>query len=473
MDQDASEFIETIPGIPPESSLWGLTEIAKRSVFGKVAAYPYFPENKDDPQFKDLLLGHTRERRFKSLDDLAFVLEDLILIPPQFTPLRLEKMVEVLREPVYSDVSTEAVLGGFKTRLPVVVGAMGSTGVANRRGLALSQGAARAGIVQVIGENVTPVRGYEKRTSGQPSLKERMLAYLENMVDGYGGLVIQQNVEDANLEVWDRIYSDPDFDEVIRRGLIGFEIKGGQGAKPGSGGEIRVDRETALKLKTGRSAYYFDADPETTHKEFYQRHSVPGTFTEKILFEQIRGSISKYRTQREKKVKIWFKTGGYRDLPQVIDLVSSAGADAITIDGKEGGTGMSPSALMYDVGLPTIACLKAVSDSESKISKIISGGLSDAGDLVKALCLGASGIGLGRPFIVASEARFGPPDEPIEELEDKSQGIVNFVEAMKAETQMIVSALGKYALDQPGKEDLGALDPTLAEMFDVEYLYGG
>lgn len=471
MGEDPSKFLETIPGIPPESSLWGLTEIAKRSVFGKAAVYPYFPENKHDPQFRDLLLGHAQERRFKSLDDLAFVLEELILIPPQFTPRRLDKMVEVLREPVYDDVKTEGLLGGFRVRLPLLVGAMGSTGVANRRGLVLAEGAARVGIVMVIGENVVPVRGYDKRTTDQPSLKERMLAYLENVVDGHGGLVIQQNVEDANLEVWDRIYSDPDFDEYIRRGLVGFEVKAGQGAKPGSGGEIRVDRDTALKLKTGRSAFYFDADPETTDKEVYERHSVPGTFTERILFEQIRGAITKYRTQEQKKVRIWFKTGGYRDLPQVIDLVSSAGADAITIDGKEGGTGMSPSALMHDVGLPTIACLKAIRDSETSFTKIASGGLSDAGHLVKSLCLGADGIGLGRAFVVAADARFGPAEAPIKELEDKPQGIVNFVEAIRTETQMIVSSLGKYRLDDLAKEDLASLDPDLAEMLGVRYVY--
>lgn len=74
-------------------------------------------------------------------------------------------------------------------------------------------------------------------------------------------------------------------------------------------------------------------------------------------------------------------------------------------------------------------------------------------------------------FIIASEARFGPEGHPLKELEDKAQGIVNFIAALRTETQMIVSALGKYALDQLSKEDLGALDKDLADMFGIEYIY--
>ncbi|MCD6164602.1 MAG: hypothetical protein J7J30_04125 [Candidatus Odinarchaeota archaeon] len=142
-------------------------------------------------------------------------------------PSRLKKSVELGREPLFIDVETETTLGGFKVKLPLVVAAMGSTDVANKRGLILSEGSARAGIIQVIGENVINMRGYDKRISGQPCLKERILKYLEHVNDDCGGVLIQQNVEDANAELWNKIYSDKDLDEYIDRGLIGFEIKGG------------------------------------------------------------------------------------------------------------------------------------------------------------------------------------------------------------------------------------------------------
>jgi len=36
---------------------------------------------------------------------------------------------------------------------------------------------------------------------------------------------------------------------------------------------------------------------------------------------------------------------------------------------------------------------------------------------------------------------------------------------------MLTSALGKYSLNELTKEDVGALDRVVAEMFDIEYIY--
>jgi len=125
--------------------------------------------------------------RFRTLDD------SLILLPPAFTPRRLEKMAELLREPTFMDVNLEGELGGFKVSMPIVVGSMGSTSIASRFSLDVARAAAKAGIVFGIGENVATVRGYSRRyTRGHPSFKERVMAYLTN-VDKYGGVIIQQN----------------------------------------------------------------------------------------------------------------------------------------------------------------------------------------------------------------------------------------------------------------------------------------
>lgn len=453
--------------IPPNYELWGLTEVAKKSVYGKDAVFPFYPEEKGSKHFKDLILGYDMYpeilERFRSLDDI-------ILLPPQFTPRRLEKAMDLIREPIYADVDTEATLGGFRVKLPVVVAAMGSTGVSNRRGLDISKGSAKAGIVNVIGENVVTVRGYDRRLSDQPCFKERALAYLENIEDGYGGLVIQQNVEDANFELWKRVYSDPDFDQYIQEGLIGFEIKGGQGAKPGLGGEIRVSKEVAKKLMT---KFYFPEDPEKADKDWYDRHSVPGTFTRGILREQIRGMVNEYRSQY-RRVRIWVKTGPYRDLSDVIRISEESGADAITIDGKEGGTGMAPTVALRELGYPTLVCLKKIYDAKNsgaRIDMMIAGGLTDGADIVKSLCLGADGVAMGRAFIVASEATFGPLEKPNKVLKEGWEGVVKFVDALKVECQLLASALGKYSLKELSKEDVGATKEEISRMFGIEYIY--
>jgi glutamate synthase domain-containing protein 2 len=454
-------------GIPPAPDEWGYTDIARKAVYGRAAVYPLYPGVTEECVGEALLSVQNIEgpvRRFYSLDDI-------ILLPPQFTPLRLKKAMELVREPIYADVTTETTIGGFRVKLPIVVAAMGSQPVAHKRGLILSRGAAKAGIVLVVGENVATVHGYERRLSGHPSFKERALAYLENVEGGFGGLVIQQSVEDANFELWKKVYSDPDFDEYIRKGLVGFEIKCGQGAKPGLGGEIMVTREVALRL---RDRFHLSDDPEEAVRDFYERHSVPGTFTEEILSEQIRGMVNEYRSQY-RRVKIWVKTGPYRDLDRVIDVVDRAGADCITIDGKEGGTGMAPTVALRDLGYPTLVCLKRIHDAKMrgvKVDMIISGGLSDGGDVVKALCLGADAVAMGRPFLVASEARVGPAHTPTKRLENPAMGVVNFVEALRVEIQMLTSALGKYSIHDLSREDVGALRRAVSEMFGIEYVYG-
>ncbi|MGC8948078.1 MAG: glutamate synthase-related protein [Thermoprotei archaeon] len=420
-------------------------EISLKAKLGNEAIYPF---SKFD-EYGRALLGadiYYKPTKFYTLDRL-------ILLPPAFTPLRLKKMEELLREPVYTDVSTEVIIGGFKSKLPLTVASMGSTDVANKLGIKIAIGAARSGIIMGIGENVATMRGYDKRISkNQPTFKERIISYLENLKDDYGGVVIQQNVEDAYDELWNKVYSDKYLEQYIDKGLIAFEIKLGQGAKPGLGGEVKVSREEALKLK---QKYYFPEDPEKIKKRTYERHSAPGTFTEDILSSMIRLMKNNYP-----RIKIWIKTGPYRDLDKVIEVAWKSGVDAVVIDGKEGGTGMSPVIAMKDLGYPTIVCLKKIRDAHMKnmnMSLLISGRLYNGGHVVKSLALGATAVSMGRPFIIA--ARYG------------IKGVENFVNATKTEIQMLISALGKYKLQDLSNEDLGTLDKELAEMFDIEYVY--
>lgn len=422
-------------------------EIAKKAKYGKDAVYPF---DELDEYGKALLGAEIYEPGFPRFHTL----DRLILLPPAFTPTRLEMMTELLREPLYIDVDTEAIVGGFKLRLPLTIGSMGSTDVANRVGIELSEGAARAGIVLGIGENVATMRGYDKRRDPtQPCFKERLFAYLENVEDGYGGVVIQQSIEDAYDELWNKVYSDVDVEPYLEEGLIGFEIKVGQGAKPGLGGEVKIPRELALKLK---DKYYIPEDPEKVVKDMYERHSAPGTFTESILSSMIKLIKNNYP-----KAKVWIKSGPYRDLEKVVEVSAKAGADAVIIDGKEGGTGMSPIVALKDLGYPTIVCLKKImklKEKGVKTSLILSGRLYNGGHIVKALALGADAVSMGRPFIVAVQTA-------------GADGIVNFVEALKVEVQMLTSALDKYSIKDLSKEDVGALDPEIARSFGIEYVY--
>jgi glutamate synthase domain-containing protein 2 len=378
-------------------------------------------------------------------------LDAVVLVPPAFTPGRLKKAAELLREPSFMDVKTDVEVGGFPSSLPVVVGSMGSTHIASKTALAVARGAARAGLVYGIGENVSTVRGYSERlTRGHPTFKERLLTYLTN-VDKKGGVLIQQSVEDAYDELWNRVYSDRDVEPHLEEGRIGFEIKIGQGAKPGLGGVVKIPKKQVERL---RAKYKFDEGE--LGKKYVTRYSVPGTFTAEIL----RGAIRFMKTAYP-RAKIWIKLGPFRDALDVIRIVAEEGADAVVIDGKEGGTGMSPTAAMKDLGYPTLAALKFIRRARAegyKISLLIGGRLYDGGHVVKSLALGASSTYMARPFLIAALAR-------------GEKGVENYIESLKVEIQMLTSALGKYDVGEISSEDVASLDKDVAVMLGILYVY--
>lgn len=54
-------------------------------------------------------------------------LDALRLVPPVFMPRRLEKLIDLGREPSYEDVDLRTRVGGFASRLPLYLSAFGST----------------------------------------------------------------------------------------------------------------------------------------------------------------------------------------------------------------------------------------------------------------------------------------------------------------------------------------------------------
>lgn len=435
-------------------------EMAERARYGPEALFAY--REAKGREFGEIQSGARVYRegipRFKSLEDLQ-------IVNRLFTEGRVQKRAELGREPLYIDVRTETRIGGFKVKAPMVIAAMGSTDISNKRGALLGEGAARAGIVYVIGENVFNMRGYDQRIRyDQPTLKDRIMGFLRS-ADEYGGVIIQQNVEDTVAGVWDRIFADPDLQEYFERGLIGFEAKGGQGAKPGMGGEVNVDRELAVRLLD--KGYYFPVNPLEVEQPKYQRHSVPGTLTAQSMKETIEQAQEKYNQKR--KVPIWFKTGPYTDIEEQIDVAARAGADAITIDGAEGGTGMSPISTMDNIGWPTLKCLRVIAqkkkDAAGKMSLILAGGLRYGGHILRSLALGADGVALGRPIIIAAEVGIQHFDG------DGARSIDNYVRANTVDIQQLTSSLGKYDIHDLGPQDVEALDRDVAQMFGIRYLY--
>jgi len=442
-----SRTSETLRGARSFVENYPVDDIASKARRGKEAVFPF----SEKTEFGKALLGaDIYEKGFLRYDTLS----QILLVPPLFTPLRLKKMQELLREPLFSDVATGVYVGGFQTSMPLCIASMGSTDVWNKVAVTAAREAAKLGVAMGVGENVATIWGYAKRKrSSQPSFKERVMAYLENIEGTQGGVFIQQSVEDAYDELWNKVYSDPDITPFIHKGQVAFEVKLGQGAKPGIGGETFVTRETALEI---RDKYSFDDDPATVERKRYARHSAPGTFTEQILRSMLRSLKNNYP-----RCRIWVKAGPYRDIGEVATVLAEEEVEALWIDSKEGGTGMSPVIALQDLGLPILACLDSVRRLRSrglKLDTAISGRLANGGDVVKCLCLGAKCAGMGRPLVVAAYAAGG-------------EGVRRFLEATRMEIQLLISALGKYSVEQLGEEDVRATTRELAASLGIRSIY--
>lgn len=373
------------------------------------------------------------ERPFDPLDAAR-------LVPPVFMPERLEKLVDLGREPLHSDVDLGTDVGGFVAKVPAYVSAFGSTQVASDGlGVAVSQQAAELGIPLVVGENVASMNGYGRitPTSGR-GLLDRIRAYANTVDDGVGGVVVQQSTEDADAEVWNLVYSDPGTLALLESGRLGFELKVGQGAKPGLGGITVVGRERAMDLAeqfTVEPVYGEDAD-------HCMRYATPGTFTDEILRQQIRLMRNNFP-----RARVWIKLTPGRDIGAAARVAWAAGADSVTVDGAEGGSGWAPLAAMAGLGLPLAECLRRIGDPAGCL--LVSGRIWEGLRAVKCLAVGARAVGLGRAALLAAD-------------EDPRRGLVRLVEAFELELRLLISALGKYTPAALSPEDVFAPHGTSA-----------
>ncbi|WP_328718077.1 glutamate synthase-related protein [Streptomyces sp. NBC_00247] len=399
----------TAPGLPEDA-------IRARARDGAAAAFPPLDT------YGTAVFGAAPGERGDEIDALR-------LAPPVFMPGRLAELIELGREPLYSDVRLATALGGFDAPVPVYVSALGSTRVAGTS-LALSRQAGRLGIPMVVGENVAPMNGF--RSSGddhRKGLLERIHAYCEELPDGVGGVCVQQSTEDADSEVWNHVYSDPAVFGLLASGRLGFEMKVGQGAKPGLGGLTMISEAVAADLDGQYAVERLAPDGGEV-----LRCSSPGTFTEEIFRRQIQLMRNNYP-----RARCWVKLFPGRDVGRAADIAWEAGAHAVTVDGAEGGTGWAPTGFLGHVGLPLAECLRRVEPAGRTL--LASGRVWDGIRAVKLLALGAHAVGLGRAALIATD-------------EDPERGLERLLDAMALEMRMAVSSLGRYTAHETGPEDL-------------------
>lgn len=306
---------------------------------------------------------------------------------------------------LFPNVNLETKVGGITLKIPVAIGAFGSTEVARLNWDGLAIGGAISGIAVIIGENVAGIDPDTKLQNGKVTyskeLKRRVDSF-RTLWDGkYGDIVVQTNVEDQRLGVDEYALSQLEVNVIER--------KWGQGAKA-IGGEVRVNTiERAILLK--KRGYLVIPDPEdkTAQEAFkagsfesFERHSRVGMLKEKDFVE----GVSLLRKLGAKHV--FLKTGAYR--PEAVaftmKIASEAKIDAVTFDGAGGGTGMSPVPMMDEMGTPTVFLEAQVLRCAQLLKKkgryvpdlIMAGGFINETQMFKSIAISNFG---GVPFVKA------------------------------------------------------------------------
>ncbi|WAC06408.1 MAG: FMN-binding glutamate synthase family protein [Thermodesulfobacteriota bacterium] len=310
------------------------------------------------------------------------------------------------------DVTTEfGAKHKIKLRFPVFTGAVGSTEIGRIHWEGMAIGAAISGILVVAGENICGMDMEAQFKNGKvvrsPEMERRVKTF-QKWYEGYGGIIVQANVEDTRLGVPEYV--------IEKLGVEIFELKWGQGAKD-IGGEVKIpDLKKALELKKRNYIVLPDPADPVIQKAFnngafneFERHSRLGMVEEEGFYK----TVDHLRKVGAKYVTL--KTGAYRpaDLARAVKFASEARIDLLTIDGAGGGTGMSPWRMMNEWGVPTVQLecllydyLKRL-DAKGKFIPdcAIAGGLSLEDHIFKAVALGSpyvKAVCMGRSVMTAA-----------------------------------------------------------------------
>jgi len=257
-----------------------------------------------------------------------------------------------------------------------------------------------------------------------------------------------------------------------------IEIKIGQGAKPGMGGHLLSKKVTPEIAKIRGIPVGTDALSPCRHLDMTQ----PGDLAKHVEL---------LREVTDWQIPILIKLGPgniYND----VKFAAEAGADAIAIDGMEGGTGASPEITTEHAGIPTLGCIapavKALEDSgfKDEIKLILLGGIKTGADATKAIAMGFDIVGMASAALIALGCRvckqcntgkcvygIATQDKELTQRLDVDEGarrIVNFLTAMAEELKILTMLAGYDDVYELTKDDLRALNREAANITGVKLI---
>jgi methylamine---glutamate N-methyltransferase subunit C len=270
-----------------------------------------------------------------------------------------------------------------------------------------------------------------------------------------------------------------------------IEVVVGQGAKPGGGGMLLGQKITERVAQMRVLPQGIDQRSACRHPDW------TGPDDLEIKIEELREI-----TDWEKPVLV--KIGASRPYYDTA-LAIKAGADAIVLDGMQGGTAATQDVFIEHVGIPTLCAIPPAVEAlqelgmHRKVQLIVSGGIRGGADVAKCLALGADAVSIGTAALIALgdndprlEAEYLALGTTAGAYDDWHEGrdpagittqdpalaarldpvlaarkLANFLSVMTLETQTIARACGKSHVHNLEPEDLVALTVEAAAMARV------
>ena len=307
---------------------------------------------------------------------------------------------------------------------------------------------------------------------------------------GDGGMTLEER-QHSRILVYQCLPSRYGMNLADLRKADAIEVVVGQGAKPGGGGMLLGQKISPRVAKMRNLPEGIDQRSACRHPDW----TGPDDLTIKI--EELREI-----TDWEKP--IYVKVGASRPYYDTA-LAVKAGADAVVLDGMQGGTAATQEVFIEHVGLPTLASIRPAVQAlqelgvHRSVQLIVSGGIRSGADVAKALALGADAVSIGTAALIA----LGDNDPALEEeyralgstagcYDDWHEGrdpagittqdpalaarldpiragrrLANYLTVMTLEAQAIARACGKSHLHNLEPEDLVALTLEAAAMTQV------
>jgi glutamate synthase domain-containing protein 2 len=362
---------------------------------------------------------------------------DLVFVPAQLA----KRPIDYFRE----KISSKTVIGKYskkpiKLETPIIMGAMSFGTLSKEAKIALAKASTIAGTMANTGEGgmLPEEREFSKK------------------------LIIQYSTGRFGIT-----------EEILKK-ADAIEIKIGQGAKPGQGGLLPAEKVTEEIAKIRNVPLRKDIHSPAYHLDIKN-------------IDDLKKRIEWLRKITE-GVPIILKLGAPDE--KDIELAIKTSPDIIAIDGKGGGTGAAPEAMLNEVGIPTLAVLvkarEILDKLKAKQELWIGGGLNTGGDFAKALALGADAVFCATPLLIAmgciycrlcylGKCPFGITTQDPElrrklNIETASQNVANFIKNCTEEIKMIAGACGENDIHKLNKGHLRALNSEIAKITKVKLI---